>query len=105
MRVDASPRFPADMGQLIRKLTDLFKDYGKQLNDLSEGRSSAITNGMSSVPTTGTWKIGDFVRNTAPAEAGLATAKYVVIGWVRITSGSGNTINTDWLAARSLTGN
>ena len=105
MRLDPFPRFAADPAQLIRKLTDLFRDTGKQVNDLSEGRISAVTNAATSVPTTGTWKQGDWVRNSTPVEAGVATAKYVVTGWIRITSGSGNVLNTDWVATRSATGN
>jgi hypothetical protein len=88
-----------------RKLTDLFRDTARQVNDLSEGRISAVTNAASSVPTTGSWAKGDFVRNSAPAEAGSAGSKYVVTGWLRLTSGSNNVLNTDWVATRSLTGN
>lgn len=105
MRLDPFPRFPADSGQLIRKLTDLFRDTAKQVNDLTEGRISAVTNAATSVPTTGTWNQGDFVRNSAPVEAGAASSKYVVTGWIRLTSGSNNVLNTDWVAARVLTGN
>jgi hypothetical protein len=105
VRLDPFPRFPADKGQTERKLTDLFRDVAKQVNDLTEGRIAAVTNAASSVPTTGTWNAGDFVRNSAPAEAGVVTAKYVVTGWIRLTSGSNNVLNTDWVAARVLTGN
>lgn len=105
MRLDPFPRFPSDKGQMERKLTDLFRDTARQVNDLSEGRISAVTNAASSVPTTGSWAKGDFVRNSAPAEAGSAGSKYVVTGWLRLTSGSNNVLNTDWVATRSLTGN
>ena len=105
MRLDPFPRFPADSSQLIRKLTVLFQDTSKQVNDLTEGRISAVTNAATSVPTTGTWKQGDFVRNSEPVEAGTATSKYVVTGWIRLTSGSGNVLNTDWVPVRCLTGN
>lgn len=104
MRLDPFPRFPADPSQLIRKLTDLFRDTSKQVNDLTEGRISAVTNAATSVPTTGTWKQGDFVRNSEPVEAGTATSKYVVTGWIRVTSGSGNVAGTDWKESRTLTG-
>lgn len=105
MRLDPFPRFPADSGQLIRKLTDLFRDTAKQVNDLTEGRVSAVTNAATTVPTTGTWKQGDFVKNSATTEAGGAGSKYVVTGWIRITTGSTNVLNTDWVALRCLTGN
>ena len=105
MRLDPFPRFPADKNFWERKLTDLFRDTARQVNDLSEGRVSATNNAATSVPTTGTWAAGDFVRNSAPVEAGSAGSKYVVTGWLRLTSGSNNVLNTDWVATRSLTGN
>jgi hypothetical protein len=105
MRLDPFPRFPAEPRFWERKLTDLFRDTAKQVNDLTEGRVAAVTNAATSVPTTGTWFQGDFVRHSAPTEAGTAGSKYVVTGWLRLTSGSGNVLNTDWVATRSLTGN
>jgi len=98
MRLDPFPRFPADSGQLIRKLTDLFRDTAKQVNDLTEGRVSAVTNAATTVPTTGTWKQGDFVRNSAPS---IVNGGQTLLGWFRLTSGSTNVSGTDWVEARS----
>jgi hypothetical protein len=47
------------------------------------------------MPSTGTWKAGDVVFQTAPTEQGGGGSKYIVLGWRRITTGSGNTLNTD----------
>lgn len=105
MKLDPFPRFPADPRQMERKLTDLHRDIARQVNDLTEGRIGAVTNAASGVPTTGSWSQGDFIRNSAPAEAGTAGSKYVVTGWIRLTSGSSNVLNTDWVATRNLTGN
>jgi len=105
MRLDPFPRFPSDDAQMVRKLTDLFREVALQVNGLTEGRIGSVTNAYTSAPTTGTWKQGDFIRNSAPVEAGVALSKYVVTGWLRVTTGSGNVLNTDWLACRSLTGN
>ena len=105
MRLDPFPRFPAEPAQMLRKLTDLFRDTAKQVNDLTEGRINAVTNAATSVPTTGSWAQGDFVRNSTPSEAGTAGSKYVVTGWLRLTSGSNNVLNTDWVSVRALTGN
>lgn len=74
------------------------------VNGQAEGRIQAV-NGFASVPTAGQWSIGDFVRNSAPVEAGSGGSKYVVTGWIRVTDGSGNVLNTDWLECRALTGN
>ena len=105
MRLDPFPRFPADPKQTERKLSDLFRFHAQQVNDLTEGRISAVTNASSAVPTTGTWNQGDFIRKINTTEAGTAGSKYIVTGWVRATSGSSNTLNTDWFEARVLTGN
>ena len=47
----------------------------------------------SAMPTTGTWTIGKVVSNSAPTNAAGVPA-----GWVRVTNGSGNVLNTDWRA-------
>jgi hypothetical protein len=42
--------------------------------------------------------------NTAPSVLGSAGSQYVVIGWKRITNGSGYVLGTDWVEMRALTG-
>ena len=44
------------------------------------------------LPTTGTWGKGSFVYNSAPS---VASGK-VLLGWSRLTTGSGNVSGTDW---------
>jgi hypothetical protein len=44
-------------------------------------------------PTVFTWRQGDFVWNTAPT----VTGSRVVLGWLRLTNGSGSVLNTDWV--------
>jgi hypothetical protein len=56
------------------------------------------------VPTTGTYIYGHFCRNTAPAITGTAGSRYIVFGWVRLTTGSAHNLNTDWAEVRTLTG-
>ena len=57
-----------------------------------------------SMPTSGTWNRGDTVENTEPTVTGSASSQYIVRGWTRITTGSGNVLNTDWVEVRTLTG-
>ena len=101
MRLDPFPRFPADQAFWERKLTDLFRDIARQVNDLTEGRIASVTNAATSMPTTGDYAQGDFVRNSTPAEAGTAGSKYIVMGWLCTVSGSPGT----FVACRALTGN
>lgn len=73
-------------------------------NNQSFDRSCRVfdTNAM---PTTGSWKIGDYGNNVSPTELGTVGSKYIVNGWKRLTTGSGNVLNTDWFEMRNLTGN
>ena len=100
-RLDPVPRLPSDKGQQDRKLTELFREYARHINDLTEGKISAITNKSAAAPTTGTYSQGDFVRKAAPVEAGSASSKYVIVGWVCTVGGTPGT----WVECRYLTRN
>lgn len=76
------------------------REHALLLNDLAAGRIAAHPT-ATAAPTGGTWAQGDFVRNSAPSEAGSASSKYVVLGWVCTVSGTPGT----WLECRVLTGN
>jgi hypothetical protein len=56
------------------------------------------------MPTSGSWTKGDTILNNNPSILGTAGSQYIVSGWKRLTTGSGNTLNTDWIEMRSLTG-
>jgi hypothetical protein len=77
MNLNTTPRISADP-LLVREL----REHARQVNLLSEGRISAVNNAQSSMPTAGEYAIGDFVRNSAPAELGSAASKYVIFGWI-----------------------
>jgi hypothetical protein len=107
MRVDEAPRWPRpDTGIIdwvtafLRALSDHWSRQATQLNALSAGNIAAAANGAAA-PTTGTARAGDYVRNNAPSETGSGGSKYVVTGWLCITSGSPGT----WVECRALTGN
>jgi hypothetical protein len=104
MRLDPYPKFAGSLEQIGRKVSDQFREHAQQVNLLSEGLIAGAYAARTSVPTTGTWKQGDFVRNSTPTEAGAASSKYVVLGWLRLTDGTANVLNTDWVEARVLTG-
>ena len=77
------------------------KQVAQQVNALSEGRLSATYNAYTAAPTTGTWAKGDYIKNSNPAEAGMAFSKYVVLGFICVTAGTPGT----WVQVRGLTGN
>lgn len=76
------------------------RQFGELLEALRGGRISGRVT-ATAAPTGGAWSIGDFVRNSAPAEAGGGGSKYVILGWVCVASGTPGT----WLESRVLTGN
>lgn len=101
MKLPQDPRLPLDQATMRQRLTDLFRDIAQQVNGLSEGRASAVYSALTAAPTTGTHAQGDFVKNSAPAELGAVSSKYVILGWVCTVGGTPGT----WLECRVLTGN
>jgi len=96
MKLNVTPRANVDA-----ETARWFREIAQQVNALSEGRISALYGASTSAPSTGTWSQGDKVWNSTPAEAGTASSKYVVIGWICTASGTPGT----WLPMRTLTGN
>jgi hypothetical protein len=101
MRLADEPYLPDDAGQLRWQLTQTLREITAQVNLLSEGYVQAATNAAPAAPTGGAFAVGDFVRNSAPAELGAALSKYVITGWVCTVAGSPGT----FLQCRVLTGN
>jgi hypothetical protein len=96
MRLNVTPRANVDA-----EVARWYREIARQVNALSEGQQVAFYNAATTVPTAGTWQLGDFVLNKAPAELGTATAKYLIHGWRCTVSGTPGT----WLECRFLTGN
>lgn len=105
-KVNPNPQlgFDDSVPDLKRTLAGIIREQSQAINALASGSIDGVDS-YAAMPTAGSWKIGDFVTNSAPAEAGAAASKYVITGWKRITNGSNNVLNTDWLECRSLTGN
>lgn len=101
MKLDTNPRFPADSKLMERKLTDLFAQTNKQVNQITEGVASSVHNAATAAPTAGTFAVGDFVKNSAPSELGSAGSKYVIAGFMCVTAGTPGT----FVQCRFLTGN
>ena len=97
MKLPANPTLAnvsPDLLRLLGKIT-------QQLNSLTEGNAAAVHNSATAAPVSGSWAVGDVVKNSAPAEAGAGGSKYVVTHWICTVAGTPGT----WLACRSLTGN
>ncbi|MNY42932.1 hypothetical protein D3C86_1778600 [compost metagenome] len=46
----------------------------------------------STIPTSGVWFLGTFVKNDGPIQSGGK----IMIGWSRLNTGSNNVLNNDW---------
>lgn len=83
------------------ELLKLLREITNQVNAITEGQSYAFHGAMTSAPTTGSWAVGDMVKNSSPTELGTTGSKYVITHFVCVASGTPGT----WVACRSLTGN
>lgn len=82
-------------------LVDLLARCFRKVNGMASGRIAAADETATAAPTAGTWAQGDFVRSSAPIEAGSTGSKYVITGWLCVSGGTPGT----WVAHRVLTGN
>ena len=98
-RLASTQRLPRDYN--LQSVESIFRLIDTQVNALSEGRLAGTYNASTAAPTTGTYAIGDFIRNSAPAELGGAGSMYVILGFVCTASGTPGT----WKQCRVLTGN
>ena len=96
-RLNNTPRVGVTDPILQREL----REHAIQVNNLTEGRITAVHNASTAAPVDGPNKQGDYVRNSEPVELGSASSKYVILGWVCVASGTPGT----WLQCRVLTGN
>jgi hypothetical protein len=102
MRLEENPLLPTDtQANLVYTLTRVFRNIAQKVNAIGDGRLNGSDLVAASIPTTGTYAQGDFIRNSAPVEAGTAGSKYCLLGWVCVAGGSPGTL----LPVRTLTGN
>lgn len=86
--------------KIINKLNQNWAAMAKVLNSFMEGRvSQRFTDTV--MPTSGTWEKGDEVKNSNPIELGQDGKKYIVKGWLCISSGEPGL----WVEMRFTTGN
>src|SRR5690606_35344764 len=113
INTETSPNFMSSFGCVYDKgLSDGVVYNGwkpKNAADIFGGAPLQITGGLlttyrTSMPNTGTYFQGDYVCRTNPIKQGYAGNQYIIKGWLRLTTGSGHVLNTDWAEDRALTG-
>ena len=67
-----------------------------QINEVSEGSIVGAYNALTAAPTTGTYRQGDFIRNSAPVVNAFTTS--AIFGWLCTVSGTPGT----WVACSFL---
>lgn len=106
MKLEENPQLPINPDSTYARdlnfvLSRLFRNIAQKVNAIGDGRIAGSDFTAASVPTTGTFRQGDRVWNSAPVEAGTAGSKFVTLGWVCVAGGSPGTL----LPIRTLTGN
>lgn len=82
-------------------------NWGKVLNTCPLAIAPAVPGGglAAVVPPAGSrWVEGTYVANLTPQVIGTGSTAYEIVGWRRMTTGNGNTLNVDWRQQRALTG-
>jgi hypothetical protein len=76
-----------------------YTDWNKRVGDVQLPRINVggITD-QPAMPGGGTWARGTFVQNTVPT----VNAGKLLLGWTRLTDGSGNRAGTDWVQVHGL---
>jgi hypothetical protein len=87
-KINTDARLPqnGDMPTLLRRLAEVQREVATLVNALAEGRIAAIVNAATAAPTTGSYAVGDVVRNSNPVESGTAGSKYVTASWLCVSS-------------------
>lgn len=101
MRLNETPLIGRTPEALVQSLHKLFRDVTVKVNQIAGGRAAGFDGAATAAPTTGTWAQGDFIRHSAPVEAGAAGSMYVTLGFVCVAGGTPGT----WRQCRVLTGN
>ena len=89
MRLQTSASLPQEFKR--QHLVELLNKIDTQVNGLTDGRVSAVTNAYTAAPTTGSHKKGDYIRNTNTVQVGTAPNNYVILGWICTADGSPGT--------------
>lgn len=99
MKVSVDTKIPNQYDK--GRLTDIFREIQTAINGIAEEGIVYFYRAGTAAPTTGSWKQGDFLRNSTPTELGSASSKYTIAGWRCVASGTPGT----WVQVRDLTGN
>lgn len=100
MKLPENPQLPAQpdtayLQDLVFKVQQIIRQQNQQINAVSEGRITAVTNASTVPPPDGTGNPGDFVAKQGAVASGPVGAQYVAIGWRCVATGS--TPATQWV--------
>jgi hypothetical protein len=78
VKVNSQPR----VGIRDPLLQDELREHALLINLMTDGRIAGTNNATTAAPTSGSYAPGDLVKNSAPAKAGSAGSRYVILGWI-----------------------
>lgn len=84
MRLKLDNQVPAEYNR--QSINSIVVSMQNQINGISEGTLKATHNAATAAPTAGTYSVGDFVKNATPSELGAGGSKYILLGWMAISS-------------------
>lgn len=90
-------------GCLVNNTDGLRSSIVNNYSDI-DSKSGRVQTAANAIPTSGSWYAGDYVANKTVALQGTAPNRYVVKGWIRVTTGSNHVLNTDWWEERIYNG-
>jgi hypothetical protein len=90
-----------EQSTFVTELVRVLRANAQKVNQMAAGVNAGFDNQGTAAPTTGTWAQGDFIKHSAPVEAGAAASKYVIWGFGCVAGGTPGT----WVQLRFLTGN
>jgi len=85
--------------ELRRRLTEILREIIRAINALSAGQAGGSA-ALPTMPTSGTYAVGDVVRKINPTELGTPGAKYILYGWCCVSASP-----LAFVEMRILTGN
>lgn len=90
---------------LMKGYTDIEYLAAYSIGNPNLGVNWVTRTAAAAMPTSGTYKQGDYVDNSSAsiAEQGSSGAGYTVAGWRRLTTGSAHVLGTDWAERREPT--
>jgi len=93
------------LGNKEWQVVEINGEWYSHAGTLPIGRDRVSIGYYSVKPVSGAWTNGEYAPKSAYNEVGTSGSRYIVKGWLRLTTGSLQGIGVDWMEDRAYTGN